>query len=923
VGRSYSCCMLVGRPGLSPVMVGRSAELDRLARLPDIDDAPAVALLGGEAGIGKTRLVRELCARLPNDARVLAGQADPGALGRPFELLLDALKSEAGVSPDLLDVVIDPGRAADERVAASMSIIAEIARDRQTVVIFDDLHWADAQSVELFDRLSEPGSGPTLVVGTYRPEALNRRHPVADLLPRLERRRAVTHLHLDRLTSSEVGAFLAAVYGRPPSFRVVETLHARTGGNPFFLEELLGAAGELDPDQLVAQPLPWNLGEIVRAQLEDLEQGERRILEAAAVLGRRVTFDVLASVTGTGEDDLIQILRSLVASGMLVEAENDVFSFRHALAREAIEADLLGRERRRLHEAALLALQAANSDDVASIAHHAHGAGRYDDLVSAARRGAQQYIESGSTYQALELAELGLSEACDDAGLLASATRAAWLAGLVPDAVMYAEKLLEVARASGDIETEALALRRLVRLHWERGDDDEMERQTDELIALVERLPERHERGNVLASIAQSFMLRDRTVEAIEWADRAIAYGEEHHMPEIRVWGEAEKGSVFVGLPELAAVGEEMLRKVVVEAEALGEYVVAARALNNSVRSEHFRPDTSEARDTLARMRRAAERAGFDSLSGPGYWQGLAGLAEWDGDLMKALEYLEEGRRRDRGTITTHHASWYQVQEAGLSLELGDLDRARLLVEELTPVGSPKARWWYGLAIHLACREGDQARARELLPSLLGGFSGAINSDGQLVHDVVTPMLTVGFTADEVRPLVEHANGAWRTLAQAQVLEADGQPAAALEAYEDAIADDAKLLRPSALGTAHVGAARCLIALGQLDRARVHASHSAELLSKWAGWRVDELHAVQRRLGVGPGVDGPQALTPREREVVELLAEGLTNAEVAARLYISPKTAAVHVSNILAKLGMASRSEVAAFAVREGLTARS
>ena len=790
------------------------------------------------------------------------------------------------------------------------------------MVIFDDLHWADSQSVALFDRLSELGSGPTLLVGTYRPEALSRRNPLADLLPRLERRRAVTHLHLDRLTTSEVAAFLAAVYGRAPSFRVIETLHARTGGNPFFLEELLSAASGADPEQLVAQPLPWNLGEIVRAQLEELEPAERRILEAAAVLGRRVTFDVLAAVTGTQEDELIQLLRALVAAGMLVETESDEFSFRHALAREAIGDDLLGRERRRLHEAALRALQSAGSEDYASIAHHAHGAGRYDDLVAAARKGSQEYIDSGSTYQALELAELGLSEACDDVALLASATRAAWLAGLVPDALPYAHKLLSVARAQGDPETEALALRRLVRLHWEQGDEPEMARLTDELIELIDRLPEQHELGNVMASVAQSYMLRGRTTEAVEWADRAIAYGDEHDMPEIRVWGQMEKGSVLIGVPELATVGEQMLQQVVEEAEALGEWVIVARAINNSVRSEHFRPDTREARETLTRMRRAAERAGFDSLSGPGYWQGLAGLAEWEGDLDKALEYLDEGRRRDRGTISSHHASWYQVQEAGLALEMGDLARARNLLDELTPVAAPKALWWYGLAAHLACREGDLAEVRRLFPLLLDGDSSTLNSDGQLLHDVLTPMLAAGFTADEVRPFVERASdGPWRVLADAQMLESMGDYAAAIVSYEDAIATGANALRPAALGTAHVGAARSLIALGQLDRARTHATHAAELLSRWHGWRVEELQAVQRRLGVGPGVDGPSALTPREREVVELLAEGLTNAELAARLFISPKTAAVHVSNILAKLGMASRSEVAAFAVREGMTA--
>jgi DNA-binding CsgD family transcriptional regulator len=389
----------------------------------------------------------------------------------------------------------------------------------------------------------------------------------------------------------------------------------------------------------------------------------------------------------------------------------------------------------------------------------------------------------------------------------------------------------------------------------------------------------------------------------------------------VRVWAEAEKGSVLVAIPELSSVGDEMLTRVADEAERLGEFVIVARALNNSVRSLSFRPDTREARDTLARMRRAAERAGFDSLSGPGYWQGLAGLAEWDGDLAGALGYLEEGRRRDRGTIQNHHASWFLVQEAGLSLEKGDIARARELFDELTPVDGMKAIWWYGLSLHIAGRQGDVELARGRLALLLEALASGGWADGQLLHDVLTPLLAVGISPAEARPLADRApDGAWKLLLTAQLLEAEGKHEEAAAEYAAAIAAGDNILRPAAAGTAHVGAARSFIALGQLDQARAHATAAAELLAKWDGWRVDELHAVQRRLGVGPGVDGPEALTPREREVVELLAEGLTNAELAARLFISPKTAAVHVSNILAKLGMASRSEVAAFAVREGLS---
>jgi DNA-binding CsgD family transcriptional regulator len=192
--------------------------------------------------------------------------------------------------------------------------------------------------------------------------------------------------------------------------------------------------------------------------------------------------------------------------------------------------------------------------------------------------------------------------------------------------------------------------------------------------------------------------------------------------------------------------------------------------------------------------------------------------------------------------------------------------------------------------------------------------------------------LSAGLPAPELQPLydllpdqtwhegqdIEGEPCAGRDLVRAQLEEAAGELERALVDYQKASIAE-RSLYPSERGTAYVGAARCLIALGRLDDAKGNVIAAESLLVKWGGWRVAELEAVRRRLGRGGPVEGPGTLTPREREVVALLAEGLTNAEVAARLYISPKTAAVHVSNVLAKLGMASRTEVAAWAIREGL----
>jgi DNA-binding CsgD family transcriptional regulator len=155
---------------------------------------------------------------------------------------------------------------------------------------------------------------------------------------------------------------------------------------------------------------------------------------------------------------------------------------------------------------------------------------------------------------------------------------------------------------------------------------------------------------------------------------------------------------------------------------------------------------------------------------------------------------------------------------------------------------------------------------------------------------------------------------------EAAILEAEGDPAAALDAYLQVLEDRDLYRAAYLLADCHQGAARCLLALGDRRRALDHARQAAQLLDRWPGWRRDEAAALLRRLGRGPTrPDDPTPLTPREREVAALLAEGLSNGEIARRLYISTKTASVHVSNILAKLDMTSRTEVATWAVRSGL----
>ncbi|BAL89554.1 putative LuxR-family transcriptional regulator [Actinoplanes missouriensis 431] len=896
-------------------MIGRESELRRLTQLASASE-PAVAIIAGEPGIGKTRLVQELLRTLPAETVVLVGQAEPGSLSRPYEVLLDAIDGRAGVDEQQLAALADPRHSPVERLHTGIAILAGLIGDSPAVIVFEDLHWADSESAALFERIADQ-RGPRLLIGTYRPEEVTRRQPVAGLLAQMERRHAVTHVHLDRLTPAQTAALLAAATGAPAPLRAATALHHRAGGNPFFLEELLRALPGYDVEALVEQPLPWSLADVLRRQVDDLEPVSHRVVEAASVLGRRIPFDLLAAVTATGEDELIAVLRDLVTRGVLVESGEDEFAFRHALVREAIAGQMLGRQRRRLHEAALDVLLSGGASDPALVAHHARGAGRYDDMIAAARRGAVLYLSIGSAYQALQLAEMGLEEAPDDPELLASAARSAWLAGLLDDALRHARHWRDSGSSTTD-RAESLYL--LVRLAWESRETEEMRAATRDIETLIAQLPPGADQAWAMTAIAQSAYLRDELDAALLWADRALALADEFGLPSVRRAALVEKGSTLCERPQTAADGRKILSGLVDEAEEAGEWVLAAQALKVLV---HGEPPTSpvEHAETLERMRVDAERAGFESLAVATHFQGLARLALRAGDLRAAIAALEEGREQDRSLRRRGRwADYHAVFLAGLYLEAGELDRVDRLIADLAALPNNPPAVLPGLAFHLACRRGDLAGAEASLAELLAFVVDQTWRSGEQAHDLISAALELGLPADRLDAMATELIDAdvwdaYRTLVDCQVAEAYGRHAEALTGYLSIV--DAHILGPATRGTVRVGAARCLLAAGRREEATAQAEAAAGLLAGWAGWRVAQLDRVRARLGLTPtgaepAVTGAAALTPREREVAVLISDGMTNAELARRLYISPKTAAVHVSSILRKLGVSSRTEVAA-----------
>jgi DNA-binding CsgD family transcriptional regulator len=290
-----------------------------------------------------------------------------------------------------------------------------------------------------------------------------------------------------------------------------------------------------------------------------------------------------------------------------------------------------------------------------------------------------------------------------------------------------------------------------------------------------------------------------------------------------------------------------------------------------------------------------------------------------EGNLAAAIDALSEGRARDRGyQVRGRRAHQYSTFLAGLFLEAGELDRVAEIITEfeahpqLAPMIVP------GIAFHLACRRGELAAADRLLDDLYGMLAQQSWRSGSQAHDWVSAALHAGLPLSRVRPLVTEALSPdvwndWRALVDAQLAEAAGDTAGALAGYQRLA--ESRVLPPSVRGTVHTAVARCLDALGRGTEAAEYARTAARLLARWDGWRVAQLGQVRDRLGLAlvdddAATTGVGALTPREREVALLVADGLTNAELARRLYISPRTAAVHVSSILRKLGVSSRGDV-------------
>jgi DNA-binding CsgD family transcriptional regulator len=832
-----------------------------------------VLLVGGEAGVGKTTLLRRFCEERGRSVRVLWGACDPLFTPSPLGPLLEVAEASGGE----LKAVVERGAMPHAVVTA---LAHELSARAPTVFVLEDVHWADEATLDVLRLLvRRVETVPALVVASYRDDELDRTHPLRILLGQLARSRTVRRLKPARLSPGAV-AQLAEPYGVD-----ADELYYKTAGNPFFVVEVLATKGEGIPD---------TVRDAVLARAARLSPGGGRLLEAVAVVPPQAELWLLEALVGDAADGLDECL----TSGMLVAKAAGV-AFRHELARLAVEASVPPHRRVDLHRRALAALvdPPGGAPELARLVHHAEAAGDVDAVLrfapAAAARAASlgAYREAAAQYaRALGFGDrlaVGVR-----AELLERRSHACYLTDQNDAAVEAIRAAVECRRQLGQRLEEGDSLRWLSQVLWCPGRTTEAEQTARAAVVLLEALPPGRELAMAYANRAHTCAAAARLEEAVTWASRALELAERLKDTEIAVHARITIGAVMAEgrVGESAAEGTQKLEQGLELARGAGLAEQVARAYILLVATAVGNRRSGVASRWL--------QAGIDYCSDQGLERDRLYLLAW-----RARLELDQGRwgtasesaaavlGMPRSSITPRIVAlvvlglvrarrgdpgqWSPLEEAwALAEPTGELPR-------LAPVAAARAE--------AAWLEGDRHAVAEATEDTLR--LAVERTWGWLAGELADWRRRAGFgrelPAQSAEPYVLQAAGEWARAAERW--RQLGCPYEAALALADA-GEEAPLRR----------------AMEELQRlgARPAADHVAQRLRELG---VRRLPRRPRRVTAA----NPAGLTARELEVLALLGADLRNAEIAARLHISEKTAGHHVSAILAKLGVRSRREAA------------
>ncbi|MFF7356543.1 AAA family ATPase [Streptomyces filipinensis] len=940
-------------------------------------------LVAGDAGVGKTRLLDEVAGRATRaGTTVVTGHCvDLGDVGLPylpFTEILGALAADGrftavlaahpaadrllGAGPDLAGGP-DGRLRLFEDVAG---LLAELAAVAPLLLVLEDLHWADQSSRDLLrfllsrGVLQRPGGGADgrlAILASYRADDLHRRHPLRPLLAELVRLPAVERLELRPLPDGEVARLVRALEDRPLPEAVVRGIVARAEGNAFYAQELFAAAG------VDADGMPSGLADLLLIRVEQLAETAQQVLRTAAVAGRRVEHELLREAAGLPEDELEAALREAVGRQLLVPGDRDTYAFRHALTREAVYADLLPGERSRLHGAyaRLLAARGHLPETAAERAHHSRESHDLPGALAACLEAADHARRLGAPAEELRHLETALDlwpnvppgarPSADGIAPVTLTLRASAAAARAGDS----HRAVSLSRAAladvGQDADSALAARIRYTLAGNLLSVDRLRaafRYSSEALALIPAEPPSRTWVWAVAThvMAARHLGADDTV--LDVAHRALRVAQELGLPDA-------EADLLISLANLegggrrSAEGQEKLRRARELARSAGHGPVEMRALFNEAISRLEAGDLDVCLPLLAEALERARRTGLLSSPYPlemRYLQLLAlyTLGRWDECLRAASEAAAV--LPATGGFAAGPALYVAVARG----DSGAAERAEALLQG--PFN------WMGTLVagivrtDAAAQRGEPEAAVERMRDALT----ALADDSGRRPDVTVRLAALCLTAvadrtvelrragdepalrrwvDTAAELVEQARAstagdeqgrpqgpegqAWLARAEAEWATAGSGPDPA--AWEKAVA-------AFSYGDVYEQArcrlryAEALLAVERRAEAAEQARAArATAAALGAAPLLERIDALTRRGRLTPAAAGAAAasLTAREQDVLRLLARGRSNRQIGEELFISGKTASVHVSNILAKLGAASRTEAVALAYRRGM----
>ena len=985
---------------------------------------PNAVIVGGEAGVGKSRLVGELARRAgKSGAWVLVGSCiEATDDGVPYSPIAEALRHLMRATSELeRDDVLGPGAHEIARLVPELrrtlepesdqspagpafrSRLFETVRDvlgrlgerAPVLLVVEDAHWADNSTRDLLTfLLVNLMHEPVLIVVTYRSDELPRRHPLRRYLAELHRRGRVDRFELGPFHRDELVAQLTGICGEPPDPDLVDAIWRRSGGNPFHAEELMATAAHGDDEGL-----PLTLHDMLTARLGVVSPGSQRVLRAASVGGGEVAHWLLGAVTAIGDDELDDALREAIDHQLVVfDPERRTYRFRHALQREVAYDELLFEERARLHSryAEALGLHpelgGSTSERVAEVAYHWYAAQRADRAVPAlvkaavVAEGLHGFAEAQRHYErALHLwsrvDDPDRLVGCNRSSLRARAAEAAHLAGDHDRARVLVGKALTGVDPSSDPVGAGLLQESLGRYLWAAGESEAALVAYEEAVTLVGAgAGQVAERARVVASVAQALMLAGRYQESRRRAEEAVALARSlESLPyeglalatlgaDLVLLGEDESGiahlreairildgngrpddvgGAYLSLSELlsgplnrvdeaVATAKEGLQRV----RELGIDRVHGVSLLAAAANGLFRLGRWDEADALLDEAMALRPSGTAAID---LYLARGRMSVGRGRFADAAADLDTARALSARALAPQYRAPLSTLTAGLALWQGEVDKACDAVEEGLKALSGTVNPWFGApliwhGLRAQADRAERARARQSGAELAVARATAA--------DLVADMERLVSASTNLPFAYAGIVDAYHRLATAEQARVDGTPSPHL--WDEAAAAWDAVGQPYPAAYARYRGAEATLYLREGGGAAVAArllrdAHATALAMGAAPFQAEiERLAVRARVvldspvdevgrvAAGTGAAGtvaavaepaPFGLTAREQEVLGLIAGGASNRKIATDLFISEKTASVHVSHILAKMHVASRVEAASVAHRMGWTA--